>query len=766
VSESNIILGPLINLSVPVGGVNAATGQLPTEVLGAYYEVALAAAVGAYASGQPVGIYLGALSYIFDFDCPEVQVGGRLPSLFVGTPGVDGDFFGLPIILSGLSGTGTFSLQGATVETGEQDALNALEPTGGRVVVPTAIQIGATVNVPDATPASFTAVQATIGPLTVRRVFSSSLPTHMPAGIAGIVAFYSFKSNTTIQDLINGVHDAAVRTLVQSLPNGTYLTSYHEPENDMDGDTFVALMDHLYPLVKSINPTIQFGPVYMTYWWRPSLSGVGKPGNGHNPQPKDSWEPHDYDFLGCDNYAQPPQTPLELASDTTFQNWYTWAKAKANAANVPVCIVEYGAGAITSGMTGGERATMEAARAVVIANDGTYVASEPTIGMWLLWDGTGAAGDWFLHDSASQAAWAAIASGGSTTGTAFAGIGDKSIWMQFTAPLDGTFTFTVDDASTPDYRLAIYHGEAIDDPAMVLLGEVFANGSTDPTLSVEFSRGESYYVYVNKVDGTSTTYPLQSYTWSFGPAVLGPVLTIDPNILDRVPTGLVVSLVNMLDGGEAVDFTLVGNASVLATLQADEQGTIVGVTVPLGLPLSAGTYTLQATGESSGRVGSCTFQLLNDPMTRPAPPPDDVPVSPPTQVGIQRWVFQDPMPGGLATLVFPANPEKASSFYAPVPVTVEHTVAQDGTAVVWEGAPTALAAQFSGYTTDETFYLAVEAYAALNRKFYLIDHRSKVWVVALTSFGPDRRIVQPVHQTDSSWACNYTATVMIFAGPM
>jgi hypothetical protein len=256
------------------------------------------------------------------------------------------------------------------------------------------------------------------------------------------------------------------------------------------------------------------------------------------------------------------------------------------------------------------------------------------------------------------------------------------------------------------------------------------------------------------------------FGWAFGPSVLSPVLTIDPNILDRVPTGLVVSLVNMLAGGEDVDFTVIGNASVLATLTADDQGTIVGTSVPLGLPLSAGTYTLQAVGQSSGRVGTQTFQLLNDALTRPAPPPDDVPVDPPTQVGVQRWVFQDPTPGGLATLVFPANPTKASNPFAEVPHTVEHTVAQDGTPIIWEGAPVGHPMQFSGYTEDQTFYQAVEAYFLLNRKFYLIDHKSRVWVVAFTDFGPDRRIVQPINNTDTSWACNYTATVLIFAGPM
>lgn len=271
-------------------------------------------------------------------------------------------------------------------------------PAGSRLL------IGATCNIPSNTPAVFDANQSIIGPLAVRRFFSSGLPTTMPPNNNGIIPFYSFKGN--VANVTAGLSDATITQLARSIPDGGYVCSYHEPENDIDGPTFVAMTDHIYTVVKAANPTLKFGPVYMTYWWA-GYPNVGKPGQGANPTTADSWLPNNFDFLGCDTYNVTPKT---METDAQMQNWFDWAKPYALAAGVKIAIVEYGAGSIPpAGMTPSAQATMETNRLAVMQADRTWVESEPVIGMWLLWNGTGAQGDWSLHDAAGQQFWAALA---------------------------------------------------------------------------------------------------------------------------------------------------------------------------------------------------------------------------------------------------------------------------------------------------------------------------------------------------------------------
>ncbi len=269
-------------------------------------------------------------------------------------------------------------------------------PTGTKML------IGAAANIPNASASTFLAADKLVGPLKVWRHFNSGLPSSAGAAPkAGVKHFFSFKAD--VAGLTSGAHDAAVATLAKSMSAGDYLTCYHEPENDMSAADFTRMQNHVYGVVKAANPGVNFGPVYMTYWWK-NPSAIGKV----SPSSKDSWLPAKFDFLGADTYNVKP-TPME--QDPQWRSWFDWALTKCG--TKPIYVVEYGAGAIPpGGLSATAQSAMETQRAKNIAADAAYLAKHPQVKMWLTWFGTGSQGDWSYHDKASQDAWKAIAANG------------------------------------------------------------------------------------------------------------------------------------------------------------------------------------------------------------------------------------------------------------------------------------------------------------------------------------------------------------------
>ncbi len=174
---------------------------------------------------------------------------------------------------------------------------------------------------------------ATQGPWTIARTFSSGLPTALPADAAnyyqnGYIAWHSVKVNWA--EAAAGQHDAAFVSLAQSFPTSgpAYLTLYHEPENDLDPSSgmtqanFVAMYRHVYPVVKAANPNLKFGPIYMSFQWRPGQSST--------QNPDDWWMGADYcDFLAIDAYwSSWMGNPQRIDKTSGFARWYDWAGQK------------------------------------------------------------------------------------------------------------------------------------------------------------------------------------------------------------------------------------------------------------------------------------------------------------------------------------------------------------------------------------------------------------------------------------------------------
>jgi hypothetical protein len=281
------------------------------------------------------------------------------------------------------------------------------EPAG---YAPHCLAVGAAVNAPQGTDSGdlplFRKAVAALGPLTVRRSFDSSLPRTFASSAAagdeaaGVHSFVSWKPpHGDHRGAAKGRYDRQITAWAKSVPRtGVYATSFHEPEDDMTGPEFVAFQRHLYTVVKAANPTIQWGPIYMAYWWDPASPS-------HFVDDPAKWWPGDRyaDFAGLDWYGPDPQP---MTGTGSFRFWYQFMALTG----VPLFITEYGQYAVPQGER--RRPAKEKARAAAIREDAAWIAQHPRIRMWLYWQAVGAQGDWRLRDEASRKAWREVAEAG------------------------------------------------------------------------------------------------------------------------------------------------------------------------------------------------------------------------------------------------------------------------------------------------------------------------------------------------------------------
>jgi hypothetical protein len=146
---------------------------------------------------------------------------------------------------------------------------------------------------------SWTALDAAVGPLGIRRSYASGLVTDFPSTVAAIdvgkrVSLFSFKANWA--EMAAGQHDTDVRNLVNSIPAGhlTYLCWFHEPENDGAAADFVPAFRRFASVAKSAGkPQVKVTLILMTWTWEAA--------SGRNPS--DWWPGAEYiDAVGLDGY--------------------------------------------------------------------------------------------------------------------------------------------------------------------------------------------------------------------------------------------------------------------------------------------------------------------------------------------------------------------------------------------------------------------------------------------------------------------------------
>jgi hypothetical protein len=224
----------------------------------------------------------------------------------------------------------------------------------GTLTLPT-LAVGATTSINDMvgsgnTCAGFLDERTHLGQLNIRRVFTSAgaLP---PADAIncqtaqGATLWYSFKSSCTPAAVAVGTCDSEIQAIATAMPAGSFLTYFHEPEDDMTGVQFVNAFKRVYQRAKLVNAAVNVVPVYMSYQWRPGSTLVTNNGTGGDREISDWIVPAAFtDAYGFDLYWQAstrgsePDDPVSIGLDPRMLRWY----GAFSALSRPLTLTEWG----------------------------------------------------------------------------------------------------------------------------------------------------------------------------------------------------------------------------------------------------------------------------------------------------------------------------------------------------------------------------------------------------------------------------------------
>ncbi|RZT17690.1 hypothetical protein EV649_5247 [Kribbella sp. VKM Ac-2569] len=129
---------------------------------------------------------------------------------------------------------------------------------------------------------------------------------------AGLIPFVSIK--TAPEATGSGMYDVRFRELAVWLKEqpDTYFIWYHEPENDMDGQTFAKAFKRVRDVMKAANPQVKVGYSAMAFQWD------GRP-RTKDPKP---WRV-EADFYGADTYSGGTQPATAIVSEHAGHvRWY------------------------------------------------------------------------------------------------------------------------------------------------------------------------------------------------------------------------------------------------------------------------------------------------------------------------------------------------------------------------------------------------------------------------------------------------------------
>lgn len=242
------------------------------------------------------------------------------------------------------------------------------------------------------------------------------------------------------------------------------------------------------------------------------------------------------------------------------------------------------------------------------------------------------------------------------------------------------------------------------------------------------------------------------------------ILQLHTPRIEQAPSALTISVV---DAGGTANIVFEIDGLEVIELEPDSDGGLFLATIPVPEGTTAGTHTLTATQGSM--IGSVDFIVTMPPATAPNDPaPDAAPVAVPGAVqpnGVVRWVFQDLMPGGLGSWILPANPQEMGSPAFERELTALSTVASEengGRFHVYEDAWSPVEWTFNGICPSLANLAQLEAYADLNRRFYLHDHRGRVWKVTFQDLEVTPRLSTNWDGAQTEEFHDYQATVLVF----
>jgi hypothetical protein len=242
-----------------------------------------------------------------------------------------------------------------------------------------------------------------------------------------------------------------------------------------------------------------------------------------------------------------------------------------------------------------------------------------------------------------------------------------------------------------------------------------------------------------------------------GPVLAPAYLLVSDAEVDQPPGTITVAVANF-EPLTVVTFTIDG--VTVTGEQTDASGAIVEMTIPVARQFAAGPHAVAAT--TATRTASGAFTVLTDAAPLPQP---QAPSAPPQAVpnAVNRWVFQDTMPGGLGTWVMPINPTSMGNPHVRKTVAVVSTTTVRGRPHVSEGA-TPVEWEFAGFAPDKAFQDKLIAYSRLAYRFYVIDHRGRAWTVAIARLAiTPRKRSRDTTGAESDWMADYTVALALFS---
>lgn len=326
----------------------------------------------------------------------------------------------------------------------------------------------------------------------------------------------------------------------------------------------------------------------------------------------------------------------------------------------------------------------------------------------------------------------------------------KTIWLKYPFGQSGILTVSSTESGIP-YWMEIFTGTSVGGLTLQSSAH-YVSGGTHDLASAVLSKLDQAYIRVSPA-GTATQ---ASFDVSYAFSAVASVMTMElkSDTIERAPATVVMSVWNATPL-QAVTLELKDGSTVLAstTVTASSDG-VVGDT-SLSLPaVPSGTYTAVATQGSSSVVR--TFTVASEPLATGDPLPSDVPPTTSTQTGVQHWVLEDPATGGLGVYTVPINPSRMTTPWAERIVTRTKTTAPSGPEMYWEAPPGGADWQLEGTILTQAHYDKLNAYTGLNRRIYVRDHRSRVWIVGF------REIQWDAMSPTTPWAWTYRISATIF----